>query len=183
MMRSLGLLAAVFALAAMASRGAKREPFAQALLEPTQGSGSQARGTIEFLRDQEDLVVRIRVSRVAPGDKAIHVHEHGDCGGEGAAAAGGHFNPTAHHHGGPTGTDRHVGDFGNVTVGKDGQGKKELRFASIAGFDWKDFVGRSVVLHENADDLKSQPSGNSGKRIACGVLRASGAKADAPASP
>jgi Cu-Zn family superoxide dismutase len=183
MMRSLRLLVAVFVLAAMASRGAKRERYAQASLGPTQGSGSKARGTVELIRDGEDLVVRIRVSRVAPGDKAIHVHEHGDCGGEGAAAAGSHFNPTAHRHGGPTGTNRHVGDFGNVTVGQDGRGKRELRFAPIAGFDWKDFVGRSVVLHESADDLTSQPSGNSGKRIACGVLRAPGAKTDAPASP
>ncbi len=151
------------------------EPFATSALQSR--SKTKATGTVDFGRAQDGVLVRIQLRNVKPGLHALHVHANGNCAAADASSAGDHFNPTGRHHGAPSDIDRHVGDFGNIEVGANGEANAEMRFANVTGFDWKDFVGRSVVLHAGADDLKSQPAGNSGARIACGVIRASNTRA------
>lgn len=100
----------------------------------------------------------------------IHVHEVGDCSGN-FDKTGGHFNPAGYQHGKPH-DHTHAGDLGNIKTDRNGKGT--IKFTtdklSINGGD-HDALNRSLVIHENKDDYKSQPAGNSGKKIACGVIK------------
>ena len=167
-MKKMILVALPLALAACAH--AKR-PMAMAMLNP---AGSQsARGTIHF-QDAGDEGVNVKVDLVGvpPGVHGFHVHETGDCGNNGQAA-GGHFNPMNMQHGAPDAASHHAGDFGNVTAEATGEVHTEFttHWLSLAQGTPTYVVGRAVILHANPDDLTSQPSGNAGARIACGVVQ------------
>ena len=95
----------------------------------------------------------------------FHVHEFGKCGNQ-ALMAGGHFNPWKQKHGGPESKERHLGDLGNLNSDKDGQAV----YSAVIPGRLKKFLGRSIIVHAKPDDLKSQPTGNAGNRIACGVI-------------
>lgn len=144
---------------------------AQATIEGEPGSGIH--GTVTFIQEGDDVKVVADISGASPGLHGIHIHEHGDCGGEGFAAAGGHFNPTGAPHSCPPIEPRHAGDLGNIEIGDDGKGHLELTTdaLSVTPGD-KSVVGRSIVLHADKDDCESQPAGDSGARIACGVIHA-----------
>lgn len=145
-------------------------PRATANLEPR--SGSTASGTVTFAPAGEAVRVRVDVTGVAPNSvHGFHVHENGDCSAADASSAGGHFNPTGAPHGGRSDATRHSGDFGNVTANASGEIHEEFTISFVTtGEGASSVIGRSVVLHQDPDDLKSQPAGNSGKRIACGVI-------------
>ena len=146
-------------------------PAATATLTPT--SGSTAQGTVRFVQLADGGVrVNVDLTGVPPGVHGFHVHENGNCGDNGNAA-GGHFNPTATPHGAPDADPHHAGDFGNVTADDNGRVQNEFTTRSItveAGAN--SVVGRAVILHANPDDLTTQPTGNAGGRIACGVVNA-----------
>lgn len=142
---------------------------ATAKLEPK--SGSQVTGTVTFTKSGNDVQVVADIQNLKPGTHGFHLHEKGDCSAPDAASAGAHFNPTHQHHGGPDSAERHTGDFGNIIA--DASGKAHLDWKgkmSLSGAD--SIIGKSVVVHEKEDDLKTDPSGNSGARIACGVIEA-----------
>lgn len=149
----------------------RMEPTATAALEPR--SGSNAAGTIAFFNQDDGSVrVKIDVTGVAPGVHGFHIHEKGDCSAADAMSAGAHFNPTSASHGGPDAASRHAGDFGNVTANAGGEIHTEIVTRSVTlDAGPSSAVGRAVVLHADPDDLVSQPAGNAGKRIACGVVR------------
>ena len=147
-----------------------KQPMAMAMLHP---AGSQtARGMVHF-QDAGDQGVEVKVDLVgvSPGQHGFHVHEKGDCGNNGANA-GGHFNPLSMPHGAPDAVSHHAGDFGNVTA--DAKGEVHTTFMthsiSLQPAQSTYVVGHAVVLHGGADDLTSQPAGNAGPRIACGVV-------------
>jgi len=143
--------------------------FAEAKLEAK--SGSSAAGTVTFIKHASGIKVGVDVSGVTPGVHGFHIHEKGDCSAPDAASAGGHFNPSRAAHADPFTDIRHVGDLGNIEINSDGKGVLNLIAKDPKGFsDWAEIVGKSVILHEKADDLKTQPTGNAGKRIACGVI-------------
>jgi Cu-Zn family superoxide dismutase len=133
-------------------------------------SGSQVTGTVTFTKSGDDVQVVADFTGLKPGKHGFHIHEKGDCSAPDAASAGAHFNPTHQHHGGPTTPpERHAGDLGNIEA--DASGKAHLDWKgkmSLSGTD--SIIGKSVVVHEKDDDLKTDPSGNSGARIACGVI-------------
>lgn len=161
----------ILAGSAQAAWPANAEPFARAVLLPR--SGSQASGTVDFAKTDQGLLIRAYVTNVSPGAHGFHVHEKDDCSAPDASSAGEHFNPTDQPHGGPKGQSRHAGDFGNLIVKADSSAPVEMTIPSpTRAFDWKMIVGKALVLHDKADDLKSQPSGKSGDRIACGVIEA-----------
>jgi Cu-Zn family superoxide dismutase len=161
------LIPAILFLAACAHT---KRAMAMATLQPT--SGQTAKGTVH-LQDVGDgnIEVVIDLTGVPPGVHGFHIHEKGDCGNN-AQNAGGHFNPTGMVHGAPDAVSHHAGDFGNVTA--DANGEVHIRFTShsisLTPNASSNPVGRAIVLHEKADDLVSQPSGNAGARIACGVI-------------
>jgi Cu-Zn family superoxide dismutase len=142
---------------------------AVAVLKST--SGSEVTGAVVFIKVGDDVQVIGDISNLKPGKHGFHIHEKGDCSAPDASSAGAHFNPTHQHHGGPTTAEHHAGDLGNIEA--DASGKAHL--------DWKgklklsgenSIVGKSIVVHEKDDDLKTDPAGNSGARIACGVIEA-----------
>lgn len=144
-------------------------PMAMATLQPT--SNSTARGTVHFqqLRDG-GIEVQIDLTGVPPGVHGFHVHEFGNCGDNGNAA-GGHFNPTKMPHASPEAASHHAGDFGNVTAAANGEVHTRFVTRSITIAEGeRSVVGKAVILHANPDDLTTQPTGNAGGRIACGVV-------------
>lgn len=142
---------------------------AAAQLEPK--SGSQVTGMVTFTKVGDEVQVVADIQNLKPGKHGFHIHEKGDCSAADAASAGGHFNPTQKHHGGPTSVDHHVGDLGNIEA--DASGRAHVDWKGKMSLNGKDsIIGRSVVVHEKEDDLKTDPAGNSGARIACGVIAA-----------
>ena len=137
-------------------------------------SGSAATGVVTFTSRGDKLFVDARVSGLTPGEHGFHVHEVGDCSAPDATSAKGHFNPAGKAHGHHGGAERHAGDMPNLRADASGSASYagELSMLSLGG-DANGIVGRSVVIHADPDDYKSQPAGNSGKRVACGVIRAS----------
>jgi Cu-Zn family superoxide dismutase len=146
------------------------EPSATADLAPT--PGHSASGTVEFTRKGDLVEAEARLTGLPPNSRhGFHIHENGDCSAPDASSAGAHFDPTASPHGGPTGEVRHGGDLGNVEADAQGNVEATIRFSGVSIDDGPDrILGRALILHASPDDLTSQPSGNSGARIACGVI-------------
>ncbi len=163
------LLPAALAAGCQYFRGAPGS--AAADIEPTRGHA--ATGHIEFLQVGERVRVQAVVTGLAPGSEhGFHVHEVGDCSAPDAASAKGHFNPFGKPHAHYSAPERHAGDLPPLKA--DAQGRAafevELNIISLTGGP-ANILGRSVVVHANADDFRTQPAGNSGARIACGVIR------------
>jgi Cu-Zn family superoxide dismutase len=133
-------------------------------------SNSKVHGVIHFVQKGEAVEVNGEVHGLTPGAHGFHIHEFGDCTSPDASSAGGHFNPGHKMHGGPHAADRHEGDLGNIKA--DASGTAKIHFSDkmlhLSGKD--SILGRSVIVHADPDDLKSQPSGNAGARVACGVV-------------
>ncbi len=101
----------------------------------------------------------------------FHVHEHGKCEGPGYESASGHYNPGGHAHGRPHAERSHLGDLGNLVADAAGEARFELVLEKDEAAQWQRLEGRAVILHEDADDLASQPGGQAGGRLACGIIR------------
>jgi superoxide dismutase, Cu-Zn family len=146
---------------------------ATCVLDPTEGN--DVHGTVTFTQEGDVVLVHAEITGLTPGKHGFHVHEKGDCSAPDGSSAGGHFNPTHKKHGAPTDEERHVGDLGNVVADKDGNATLDWRDPVIQLNGPNSIVGKSVIVHGGADDLVSQPSGNAGPRVACGVIEAAGA--------
>lgn len=144
----------------------------QAVAEVKPASGSQVTGTVTFTEESGGVEIAVDVRGLPPGDHGFHLHEVGDCSAPDAKSAGDHFNPDKHPHGGPDATQHHAGDLGNLTAGPDGTVKETRKAKGLTVAEGRtSVVNRAVVIHEKADDLKSQPAGNAGARIACGAVQ------------
>jgi Cu-Zn family superoxide dismutase len=142
---------------------------AVAVLHPT--AGSKVSGTVTFTEVADGVQVWAEITGLTPGNHGFHVHEFGDCSAADATSAGAHFNPTHEPHAGPDAAERHVGDMGNIETDASGKAKLEYVDHQISlTNDERSVIGRSVVVHAKADDLNSQPAGDSGARVACGVI-------------
>lgn len=140
-----------------------------AVLHPT--AGNKVAGSVTFTPVAGGVQVHAEITGLTPGKHGFHVHEFGDCSAADLSSAGGHFNPTSQPHAGPDAASRHVGDMGNVEADASGNAKLDYVDHQISlTNDEKSVIGRSVVVHAKPDDLKSQPAGDSGARIACGVI-------------
>ncbi len=134
-------------------------------------SGSDVTGTVTFTEEEGGVRVFAMISGLKPGAHGFHIHENGDCSAPDGSSAGGHFNPDGAPHGGPDSPEHHAGDLGNIEADPGGVGHYEQVIPGITLDDGPNsVVGRAIVVHEGADDLTSQPSGNSGPRVACGVI-------------
>jgi len=145
---------------------------AMAELKATQGNGVS--GTLMLAPDAGGVHITGSIKGLPPGSThGFHVHENGDCSAPDASSAGGHFNPSNEQHGNPESGGHHRDGMPNITA--DAEGTAELD-AVVSGVTLRtqeanDVVGKSIVIHEKADDYKTQPSGDSGKRIACGIIK------------
>ena len=162
-------------LAAVSARAQTPEPKSSAplkaiaVLHPT--AGNKVAGTVTFTEEADGVRVQANLTGLTPGPHGFHVHEFGDCSAADLVSAGAHFNPTNKPHAGPDTEERHVGDMGNIEADASGAAKLDYVDHDISlTNDQRSVIGRSVLVHAKADDLKSQPAGDSGARIACGVI-------------
>ena len=145
---------------------------AVAMLSPT--AGHSTTGTVIFIRTGQGVRVIAELAGLSPGPHGFHVHTFGDCRAPDASSAGGHFNPGKTVHGAPDGETRHAGDLGNIVADESGAAKMDLVIRGLDLDGENTVIGRSVVVHAGADDLKTQPAGRSGARLACGVIGIAG---------
>lgn len=136
--------------------------------------GNDVSGTVSFTQEENGIKIVADVSGLTPGEHGFHVHEYGDCTAPDATSAGGHYNPENKPHGAPGDQERHVGDLGNITAQGDSTAHYERVDNVISLNGTHSIIGRAVIIHANADDLTSQPTGNAGPRVACGVIGISG---------
>jgi Cu-Zn family superoxide dismutase len=142
-------------------------------LEPR--SGTNVRGRADFVESGTGVEVTVEIANASPGLHGLHVHQVPDCSAPDAESAGEHWNPEMHPHAAPTTPKRHLGDLGNISVGADGRGKLRMHVVGLTVRpSARSVVGHSLIVHAAADDMMSQPSGNAGARIACGVIRRRG---------
>jgi Cu/Zn superoxide dismutase len=142
-------------------------------------AAGEQKATAELWQDNENVVhVDLRITGLPAGSHGIHFHAVGNCESSGStafAAAGAHFNPLGRQHGLDNPAGPHGGDAPNLTVDADGTGHASFTTDRISLTDGStslfDADGSSIVIHAAADDQISQPAGNSGARIACGVVR------------
>ena len=133
-------------------------------------------GTAKFTVAANGVKVSVKVSRLTPGEHGIHIHSVGKCEGPAFSSAGGHFNPNNSHHGIHNLKDPkpHAGDMPNLTAEQNGRASASFILAGATLDDGANSLfhegGTALVIHAKADDLMSDPSGNSGDRIACGVI-------------
>lgn len=137
-------------------------------LYPTQGNVTQ--GTVTFEMTDEGMQVTVKISGLTPGKHGFHIHEYGDCTAPDGTSAGGHFNPSMHEHAGPNDAIRHEGDMGNVTADANGNVSMEYIDKMLTFSGDSSIIGRGIIVHADEDDLKTQPTGNAGPRVACGVI-------------
>ncbi len=173
---SAGLLAiAGIALAAPAPAGKSEArdaiPSQKATAAIEGRSGSSLSGRAEFIMRGGKLMITVSLKGAPPGPHAVHIHEKGDCSAPDASSAGAHFNPGGRQHGPPDAPEHHAGDLGNIIVGEDGTGTLMIQTGELTLSGGPTSVtGRSLLVHEKSDDFVTQPTGNSGGRIGCGVI-------------
>jgi Cu-Zn family superoxide dismutase len=145
---------------------------ATAMIAPT--AGNTVKGTVTFTQKGDKVSVTAQLSGLAPGGHGFHVHEKGDCSAPDATSAGGHFNPTGKPHGAPDAGEHHAGDLPMLQADANGNATLTADVSGLTiGAGAADIVGKSVVVHKDVDDYKTQPAGNSGARIGCGVIQKS----------
>ena len=158
------------------SHGAAGPSAPGASVEISDASGSlRATGTLKQRAD--GIAVHIEAHGMKPGNYGIHVHAVGQCAGAGFTSAGGHWNPTGKQHGRDNPMGAHQGDLPNLVIGSNGNGVLDFTIAggslSNGPSALLDADGAAIVIHAAADDYKTDPSGNSGARTACGVVQSS----------
>jgi Cu-Zn family superoxide dismutase len=146
---------------------------ASAALQPTKGNKTIGEATFEQVGD------KVRVIVFAQGLKpdqehGFHIHEAGDCSSGDGMSAKGHFNPLGKPHGHPSSAERHAGDLPSLKAAKNGRAKLDVTMDGISLRPGPtSIIGRGLIIHADPDDFKTQPTGNAGARLACGVIRAS----------
>lgn len=138
------------------------------VIYPTKGN--TASGIVTFTKVDDGIKVTADIHGLMPGDHGFHIHQYGDCSADNGTSAGGHFNPENMHHAGPTDSKRHEGDMGNITADKNGDAHLEWTDALLSFYGENSVIGRGIIIHADKDDLKSQPTGNAGGRVGCGVI-------------
>lgn len=153
--------------------GAKSADGAMAILKNKQGGDV---GSVELVQTEKGVVLRLNLKSLPAGERAFHIHETGKCEAP-FESAGGHFNPGKHKHGKSSSAQAHAGDMPNITIPENGQLTVEVLNTAVTLEKGKpnsvlQTGGTSIVIHAGKDDYKTDPDGNAGDRIACGVIQA-----------
>lgn len=140
-------------------------------LQPTQGNTTS--GMVAFIQaEPESEQVRVvgKIINIAPGAHGFHLHDIGNCTTPDASSAGEHFNPTGALHASREAEVRHIGDLGNLVADADSTATIDFYDDQLELVGMNSVIGKAFIVHADEDDLTSQPAGNSGDRIACGVV-------------
>lgn len=130
------------------------------------------KGHITFEDLKDEIKVSADVTGLKPNQKfGFHIHENGVCDGPDYKTAGGHLNPYHQSHGNPLGHERHLGDMGNIESNANGEARKVILLPKTQMEDLNMIIGKAVIIHVKADDLKTQPTGGAGDRLACGLIQ------------
>lgn len=146
----------------------------QAVANLASASGSLVSGRLTLAPMGDGVHLSGEVGGLQPGSShGFHIHEKGDCSAVDASSAGGHFNPAAQPHGRAGHGAHHAGDSDNLVADANGVARVDAHVSgvSLGGGAANDIAGRAIVVHATADDYSSQPAGNAGARVACGVIR------------
>ena len=131
-------------------------------------SDGSSRGSVTLQEARGGSTLTVKAVGLSAGQHGIHLHERGQCEGPGFASAGGHWNPTGRKHGRDNPAGAHIGDLPNLRIDVTGSGTASFTLAPGSA----DADGTALVIHEKADDYRTDPSGNSGNRVACAVIAA-----------
>jgi superoxide dismutase, Cu-Zn family len=145
-----------------------KEIKAVCMIYPT--AGNKVSGTITFTKTAQGVHVVANLAGLSKGKHGMHVHEFGDCSAPDGTSAGGHYNPMQMKHAGPMDDMRHEGDLGNIEADETGKATLDYTDPKLELEGMHSIIGRSVIVHASEDDMKTQPTGNSGARIGCGVI-------------
>ena len=171
-MRRLTFALTAAALLAACQSTSDPAPRATAALQPTKGNKAFGEATFEQAGDKVRVIVFAQGLR-PDAEHGFHIHEAGDCSSEDGMSAKGHFNPHGKPHGDPKSAERHAGDLPSLKAGKDGRARLDVTVDAITlGAGAASIVGRGLIIHADPDDYKTQPTGNAGARLACGVIKA-----------
>lgn len=146
----------------------------EAVANLASASGSLVSGKLTLVPMGEGVHISGDIGGLKPGDvRGFHIHEKGDCSAADASTAGGHFNPAAQAHGRSGHGAHHAGDTDNIVADAKGVARIDAHVSGVTlgGGAANDIAGRAVIVHAQADDYTSQPTGNAGARVACGVIR------------
>ncbi len=139
-----------------------------AVMHPTKGQ--KVEGTVTFTKVANGVRVEAHIHGLAAGNHGFHIHEFGDCSSPEGMSTGGHFNPEKADHAGPKTHKRHIGDLGNIEADNSGHAKYDMVDDQLRFDGPTSIIGRGLIIHEKADDFKTQPTGNAGGRVSCGVI-------------
>lgn len=160
---------------ASASTTTASPPARSATVNLASASGSLVSGRLTAMPMAGGVHFTGEVGGLTPGSThAIHVHERGDCSAADASSAGGHFNPAGAPHGKVDAGAHHAGDMNNIVANAQGVAKVDVHAegVTLGGGAANDIAGLAVIVHAKADDYRSQPSGDAGARVACGLITA-----------
>src|SRR5271169_6707862 len=170
------MLAVAIALALCVAAGwAQAKPVTKKTVELKDANGNSV-GTATIIAKGQGVEVKLDLKDLPPGEHAVHFHQNPKCPPPDFKSAGGHFNPTNKQHGFDNPNGHHAGDMPNFTVKENGTAKATVKDADVVlgnGSEANSLFangGTSIMIHAKADDMKTDPSGNSGDRIACGAI-------------
>lgn len=147
-----------------------------AVAELVATQGNEVSGSVNFKKTPEGVAVTGMIEGLTPGEHGFHIHENGDCSSTDGKSAGGHFAPGGQPHGAPDADEHHEGDMGNLSANEEGVAELDEQFDFLEMGDGEaSILGKALIVHGGADDLESQPSGDAGARVACGVIKVQGA--------
>jgi superoxide dismutase, Cu-Zn family len=159
----------------LAEKATPAEPAHDAVVQVAPTQGNTVTGSLALTGTPQGVRITGSIQGLKPdAEFGFHIHEKGDCTAPDGSSAGGHFNPTQAQHGNPTGSSHHAGDMLNIKSNSEGVAQVDVTAAgtTLHGDPNTDVMGKAIVVHESPDDYTTQPSGNSGKRVACGVIAA-----------
>jgi superoxide dismutase, Cu-Zn family len=161
-------VALVFALPASAAVLGIGKNSAEAVIINTNGLPV---GKAKVVKGKNGLKVALAVRGLSRGEHGVHLHTTGKCEGPNFGSAGGHWNPGNRMHGLSNPDGSHAGDLPNLLVAKNGRGKLSFEIEGGSFRSLIDDDGAAIIIHANSDDQRTDPNGNSGDRVACGILR------------
>jgi superoxide dismutase, Cu-Zn family len=164
-------MAASFSSYAAHHEGGEEHGMTKAVCVLKATEGNNVSGTVTFTQTKDGVLIEAHVKGLTANSKhGFHIHEFGDISSPDGKSTGGHFNPAGHDHSGPDSAKRHVGDLGNLEADASGHAMYKRVDKTVQIHGEHSILSRGITIHAGTDDMKSQPTGAAGARVAVGVI-------------